>query len=168
MYTLAPAYIWWFVPVVGALILSIPLSVYSSRVSFGRRLRRAKLFLIPEEVALPDELRSAGAHVDDGDASGFLHAVVDPLANAIACVAAPPHAKNAPAVQVRRDRAIAAAVKQDPGAMTDRDKRLFLADRLALSQLHLWVRTSGAAHPGWYAEDSVSAMSDDAVLRRAS
>src|SRR5262249_29347883 len=49
MYWLAPSYAWWFFPLAGALTLSIPLSVYTSRVSLGRRLRRAKMFLIPEE-----------------------------------------------------------------------------------------------------------------------
>ena len=42
VYWLAPSYIWWLLPVVGALALSIPISVYSSRVSLGRALRRAR------------------------------------------------------------------------------------------------------------------------------
>jgi membrane glycosyltransferase len=32
-------FLWWLLPVVGALSLSIPLSVYTSRVSLGRKLR---------------------------------------------------------------------------------------------------------------------------------
>jgi membrane glycosyltransferase len=36
-------------PVVGALILSIPVEVLTSRAMPGERFRRAKLFLIPEE-----------------------------------------------------------------------------------------------------------------------
>ena len=38
---LNPAFLGWLLPVVGALILSIPLSVYTSRVAPGRRLRGA-------------------------------------------------------------------------------------------------------------------------------
>ena len=34
-YWLNPAFLWWLLPIVGALILSIPLSVYTSRVSLG-------------------------------------------------------------------------------------------------------------------------------------
>jgi hypothetical protein len=37
---LNPSYLWWLLPVVGALILSIPLSVFTSRVGLGRKLRR--------------------------------------------------------------------------------------------------------------------------------
>ena len=40
VYWLNPAFLWWLLPVVGALIISIPISVYSSRVSLGRRPRR--------------------------------------------------------------------------------------------------------------------------------
>src|SRR6185503_12156009 len=42
VYWLDPSYTWWLLPVVGALALSMPISVYSSRVSLGRALRRAR------------------------------------------------------------------------------------------------------------------------------
>ena len=64
VYWLDPAYLWWLAPVVGALALSIPVSVYSSRVSLGRALRRARLFLIPEETDPPPELRALRAYRD--------------------------------------------------------------------------------------------------------
>ncbi|MDB5810974.1 MAG: glucan biosynthesis glucosyltransferase [Betaproteobacteria bacterium] len=56
VYLLNPNYIWWLLPIVGALMLSIPLSVFSSRVSLGHRTARAGLFWIPEESAPPREL----------------------------------------------------------------------------------------------------------------
>jgi len=56
VYLLNPAYIWWLLPIVGALIVSIPLSVLSSRVSLGRRAARAGLFQIPEEASPPREI----------------------------------------------------------------------------------------------------------------
>jgi membrane glycosyltransferase len=46
--------VWWLLPVAVALLLSVPLSVYSSRVSLGRALRRWRLFLIPEETDPPE------------------------------------------------------------------------------------------------------------------
>jgi len=48
-----PAAFVWLLPVVVPLILSIPLSVYSSRVNLGRASRRWRLFLIPEETSAP-------------------------------------------------------------------------------------------------------------------
>jgi membrane glycosyltransferase len=64
VYWLAPWYTWWLMPVIGALALSIPISVYSSRVSLGRVLRRARLFVIPEEADVPPELRTVRAHAE--------------------------------------------------------------------------------------------------------
>ena len=90
VYWLAPSYIWWLLPMIGALVLAVPISVYSSRVSIGRALRRARLFLIPEEADPPQELQTVRAHADPpGNAPGFLEAVVDPHINALACAALP-------------------------------------------------------------------------------
>jgi membrane glycosyltransferase len=46
--------VWWLLPLVTALFLSIPVSVYSSRVSLGRRFRRWRLFMTPEETKRPE------------------------------------------------------------------------------------------------------------------
>lgn len=52
---LAPTLFWWLMPVVLGLVLAVPLSVFSSRVSWGQAFRRAGLFVIPEEVTPPRE-----------------------------------------------------------------------------------------------------------------
>ena len=71
-------------PVAGALILSIPISVYSSRRSLGRRARNAGLFVIPEELHPPPEIRATIAHVREAPRQpGFVEAVVDPVINAL-------------------------------------------------------------------------------------
>jgi membrane glycosyltransferase len=49
--------VWWLLPIVAALALSIPVSVYSSRVVLGRAFRRGRLFMTPEETARPEVLR---------------------------------------------------------------------------------------------------------------
>jgi membrane glycosyltransferase len=56
--------LYWVVPVAGPLLLSVPVSVYTSRVSLGRALRRWRLFLIPEEVEPPEILRRLRAALD--------------------------------------------------------------------------------------------------------
>ena len=57
VYRLNPEFITWLLPVAGALLVSVPLSVISSRVDWGRAARGARLFLIPEEASPPRELR---------------------------------------------------------------------------------------------------------------
>ena len=42
--------VWWLMPVAAAVLLSVPVSVISSRVSLGRALRRWRLLMIPEEA----------------------------------------------------------------------------------------------------------------------
>lgn len=169
VYWLEPSYTWWLLPVVGALALSMPISVYSSRVSLGRALRRAGLFLIPEESAPPEELRSMRAHVDRaGEAPRFVDAVVDPVVNAIVCAASSPHARFSSRMRARRHRAITTAVEGGPHALSDSQKLFFLTDPVALSQLHFQVWTSPATHPTWRDARVPDAFADHAVLRAAS
>jgi len=56
--------VWWLLPIVGALALSVPVSVYSSRVALGRALRRWRLFLTPEETERPELLTQLADAID--------------------------------------------------------------------------------------------------------
>ena len=169
IYSLDPVYVWWLLPVAGALALSIPLSVYSSRVSLGRALRRVKLFAIPEELDPPTELRIMRTHVNRRHtASTFVDAVVDPVANAMACATAEPHMRLSPSARSRRERAVAAALEDGPHLMTDPQKLFFLTDAFALVKLHLRVWTSAAAHPSWLTVYRSRPLDDDADLPQAS
>jgi membrane glycosyltransferase len=56
MLRLAPQFFWWLTPVLAGLLLGIPLTVWTSRVSAGRLFRRHGLLLTPEETAPPPEL----------------------------------------------------------------------------------------------------------------
>ena len=65
LYALNPKYFFWVLPVIGALVLSVPISVLASRVRIGDRVRRAGLFVIPEESNPPPELRDLAFPFDD-------------------------------------------------------------------------------------------------------
>jgi membrane glycosyltransferase len=166
VYWLQSPYVWlMLLPVVGPLTLSIPISVYSSRVFLGRWLREAGLLRIPEETNPPAELRAMRAFVSGADAApGFVEAVVNPRVNAMVCGTSCPHLRWSPRAQKRRDRAIAAAVKGGPRALTDEHRLFFLADPVALSQLHFEVWTAPAAHPHWIA----ACRGEHTELRQAS
>jgi membrane glycosyltransferase len=150
VYRLDSSYTWWLLlPVVGALALSVPLSVYSSRVSLGRLLRRAGLLAIPEETDPPGELRALRGRADG--LPGFVEAVVNPRVNAVAAAVSCARAKLSPRAQARRHRAVTIAVKEGPLALSDAERLFFLTDTLALSELHREIWTSAAAHPTWLA-----------------
>jgi membrane glycosyltransferase len=53
---IAPRYIWWMLPVLAGLVLSVPLTMLTSRTSAGRWARRRGLLLTPEETDAPSEL----------------------------------------------------------------------------------------------------------------
>jgi membrane glycosyltransferase len=171
IYWIHPPYTWWLLPVVGALALSMPMSVYSSRVSLGRAMRRVKLFLIPEETDPPHELRTMRAHAGRaGEAPHFVDAVVDPTVNAIAIsfAASSSGARRSAGMQSRCDRIIAMAVEQGPSALTDGQKLFFLTDPIALSRLHAQVSTSPAAHPSWRLARVADGLGHGAALGHAS
>lgn len=50
---------WWLLPITLGLVLAVPLSVISSRVSVGRWLRERGWFVIPEEICEPKVLARA-------------------------------------------------------------------------------------------------------------
>ena len=52
-----PKLIWWFSPVIAGFLLSIPLSAWSSRISWGEWTRKHGLFLTPEELNPPEVLQ---------------------------------------------------------------------------------------------------------------
>ncbi len=53
---MAPRYIWWMMPILSGLILSVPLTMLTSRSSAGRWMRKRGLLLTPEETNTPLEL----------------------------------------------------------------------------------------------------------------
>jgi membrane glycosyltransferase len=163
VYGLAPGFLWWLLPTAGALAVSIPLSVYSSRVSLGRRFRRAGLLLIPEETRPPLELRIVRrcVHLAAGRAR-FADAVFDPLVNAVACATVPSRTL-APAVRAARARLVATAVRDGPAVLTRRERMVLLSDPAALARLHLETWASPTARARWRAE--ASAISEPGTIK---
>ncbi|KHK54145.1 glucosyltransferase MdoH [Ralstonia sp. A12] len=152
VYWLNPSFLWWLSPVVGALIVSIPLSVFSSRVSLGRRMRRLHLFMIPEEVRPPRELRATRKHLRNAPPTpDFRQAVVDPVTNALMCAVGTtrfPHDRRLLAV---REATVRHALEVGPDKLTGKQKLVLLSDPFSLSALHLAVWSSSEHRAAWQA-----------------
>jgi len=151
VYWLDPSFLWWLAPVVGAIMLSIPISVFTSRVGLGRGLRAGGLFVIPEERQPPPALRAtAVVAAATPELPGFVDAVVDPAVNALLCCTA---GRRAPTPrQAERSAALAREAAADGPAGLGEARRLALLDDAdALSRLHFTVWSSPAAHPAWLA-----------------
>ncbi len=150
VYWLNPSFLWWLLPVVGALMLSIPLSVYSSRVTIGRRMRRWRYFLIPEEAIPPRELRTTAAVFRRaGQPPGFVEAAVRPVINALVCAAGVARPKQSETTRQERLKLVQSALAEGPLVLTPIQRNTLLGDPILLSSLHFQLWSSDAAHPDW-------------------
>jgi len=149
---LNPAYLWWLLPVVGALILSIPLSVISSRTGLGRKLRRRRYFLIPEESEPPDVIRATRRYWHRAAPPADLAtAVVDPVVNALVCAQAVARPVTGWPREAIVDAIVDRALRQGLDPLSMQDRARLLGDPAALSALHFAVWTAPSAHESWRA-----------------
>ena len=148
---LNPSFLWWLVPIVGSLMLSIPVSVISSRVKLGLKTRDASLFLIPEEYAPPRELSATAEYTHENRYhalhDGFIRAVVDPQQNALACALATSRHREAEPIEWLRAERVRHAIKVGPAALNTHERMALLSDPVALARLHALVWNEG--HEDW-------------------
>ncbi len=136
-----PELFWWLTPVLCGLVLSIPMSMVSSRVAVGRWARGRELFLTPVEKDAPtisaDVLRDAarlacGARADP---PGTQRVLIEPAVNAL-------HMALLPERQVsKRQRyhlrmLIYQLLEVGPESLTPSEKRWLLSDPETLCLLH--------------------------------
>jgi membrane glycosyltransferase len=162
---------WWFLPVMAGMFLSIPLSVLTSRSSWGARARSLGLFLTPEETSPPAELdtlrvrmalleKSGAAAARPPDAS-IAEAVLDPYINAI-------HVSLLREKQLNPEYRAAFArlgagrpetrelgeklLTKGPDTLNAPEKILVLSDAEVMSWLHrqAWIRSGGALADWWH------------------
>ena len=148
VYWVQPSFLWWLMPVLGALILSIPVSVLSSRAAAGRRLRALGLFLIPEESAPPREIRALTAAMRNArPLPGFADAVNDPAIARLVCASGHARGVAAPAVVAQRQGLLDAALARGLQGLTGVERMRVLADPTALSLLHRAVSSGNTPRP---------------------
>ncbi len=148
IYLLDPAFLRWLLPIAGALIVAVPISVLTSRIALGRKLRAARLFVIPEESRPPPELAEVAASLRlRRRYAGFVEAVLDPGANAAVCSTGETRPK-------ARCLALFQLARQGGPHALDRAARLaLLADPVALSRLHAELHAALPAYEAWYRAD---------------
>jgi membrane glycosyltransferase len=150
VYALDPAFLRWLLPVAGALLVVIPISVITSRVSLGRRLRQAGIFLTPEESSVPAELAEVSASLHRRRwQPGFVDAVLDPPTHALMCALRLARAEQPPAVQTRRLELVRRACGEGPHALSVTQRMSLLSDPFALSRLHDELRACPLHAQAW-------------------
>jgi len=154
---LNPSFLWWLVPIVGSLILSIPVSVISSRTNLGLKAKDESLFLIPEEHTPPQELVSTDQYTHENRwhalNDGFVRAVVDPQQNALACALATSRHRQAEPIEWMRIERVRHAIKGGPEHLNNHERLQLLSDPVALARLHeaVWAEGNEAWLQAWRA-----------------
>jgi membrane glycosyltransferase len=150
---LDPVFLWWLAPIVVSLMVSIPVSVISSRLSLGLSARRNQLFLIPEESNPPQELVSTYAYArhnrEHALHQGFIAAALQPFPNALACAMATARHGDSSRLETARQRLLQHALKNGPKKLDGPSKLALLSDPVALSRLHALLWEQAEQHPLW-------------------
>lgn len=151
---ISPSFLAWMSPILAGLVLSIPLSVLTSRARLGHRLRTAGLLNTPEEIEPPPVLAHfAEAHAavdpaltaDDRARRGWMAAVVDPYVNAVHVTLLDGRPPRAPLETIERCLAGGA------DGLTPEQQVALAYDPAAMLSLHreVWLRAVDSIHPSW-------------------
>lgn len=142
---LNPAASVWLLPVAVLLVLSIPLSVYSSRAGLGSAARRWRLFLIPEELDPPQVIRDLQAGLEQRSRQKwqpepFVRAVADPDANAIHVALLRGKVPRSADARTRNRSLQEKSLREGPASLTPVERAHLLRDAESMAALHraLW------------------------------
>ena len=145
----------WMTPILLGLVLSAPVSVWTSRSRYGRALAKRKILATPEELDHPHVIRLADratAAVDPAlDASvaarrGVIAAVVDPYVNGVH-VSLLEHSAMTPAGELLAERCLS----DGPGGLSKGEvsELLYLAPAMLMMHRAVWLRPAEGMHAVW-------------------
>jgi membrane glycosyltransferase len=170
VWRLDPTTFWWFAPVLVGMIVCVPLSVLTSRSSYGGMARKLGLFLTPEETNPREEISLLRARMKSHEESrtpastspnaAITDVVLDPYVNAIHVSLLrekrlnPVYAAALARLGVGQDRVRSLGEKLlavGPDALESPEKILLLSDADVMSWLHrrAWIRSNDTLAPWW-------------------
>jgi len=150
-------------PVLGPVLISIPVSVWSSRPGPGKWLRKLRILATPEELSPPVEFKEmaerqkkdqtvlAGRFEREAPREGVTRAIVDPYVNAVhvSLMESTPAGEPKPGVNLREagDRLMA----DGPQGMEETLLRQVASDPDIMMELHrrVWVTPFADLAPWW-------------------
>jgi len=145
----------WMAPILLGLLLAAPVSVWTSRVRYGRALAKRNILATPEELNIPAVIQLADAAtsaVDPAlDASldnrrGIVAAVVDPYVNGVH-VSLLEHSELTGAEEALAERCLS----QGPAGLTKNElsELLYPAPAMLLMHRAVWLRSAEGIHSVW-------------------
>ena len=160
-YIISPAFFWWLSPVLAGLAASIPLSIFLSKASFGRKARELGVFLTPEETHPPYELKRLQQNLAECYRHlppfeplradyGLMQAVLDPYVNAMHVALL---RQRRPSEEAREWFAVLRLrlLHEGPAKFTAKEKMALLLDAESMIWLHreLWSSPADVIAEWW-------------------
>lgn len=149
MFQINRVFFWWSSPLVISLLLSIPVSMLTSRAELGRLYRKMRIFMTPEEVRLPREYEDINAYLNASaqdrtsfglpPEEGFLRAAVIPAVNTLHRSLLRGPRSLAPEIEQRRDAILSKAMQHGPQALNKKEKKELLYDAQRMKTLHEYI-----------------------------
>ncbi len=149
MFQINRVFFWWSSPLVISLLLSIPVSMLTSRAELGRLYRKMRIFMTPEEVRLPREYEDINAYLNASaqdrtsfglpPEEGFLRAAVIPAVNTLHRSLLRGPRTLAPEIEQRRDAILSKAMQHGPQALNKKEKKELLYDAERMKTLHEYI-----------------------------
>lgn len=160
MWQINPGFFWWLSPIVVGLALSVPISVWTSRVSLGIKAKRLGLFLTPVELKKPVELEALAENLerpvpyspyDISRKQGFIRAVVIPRVHALHLSLALHKRKNSIEKDLQLSKLVDKAILLGPNQLSRKEKAALLDDPAHLHALHnkVWELPDGPSAAQW-------------------
>jgi membrane glycosyltransferase len=139
-------FFWWSSPLIFSLLLSIPVSMFTSRAEAGRFFRALRIFITPEEVHKPREYQDIDAYLEEKSKQGlpfsmdaedgFARAVADPGVNALHRTLLRGPRQLDPAIRRRRNTLVDKAMDVGPAGLSKKEKKELLYDADCMLRLH--------------------------------
>jgi membrane glycosyltransferase len=152
-YEFVPSFFWWFTPVLGGLVLAVPVSIISSSTHVGKAARKLGFFLTPEEYSPPkvieylqDNLATTEAVVANLHADEKYGVLADPGACALH-LALLPHRETKKRIRHELMALLYRVIEEGPEKLSSAEKRALVADPDSLMRLHTlaWCRREGTS-----------------------
>lgn len=150
MYVINPGFFLWLSPIIIGLVLSIPLSVWTSRISIGQKAMRAGLFITPADTRPTVEMRAFERNLNLpqpycpfslSPEAGFTRATVIPSVFALHTTLVNHRRKDSPQKIKRLSELRDKALQLGPAKLSNAEKIAILSNPDCLSALHraVWV-----------------------------
>lgn len=160
MWQINPGFFWWLSPIVVGLALSVPISVWTSRVSLGLAAKRFGLFLTQEELQRPAELSALAENLERpvphspyaiSRKHGFIRAVVIPRVHALHIALAQHSRHNSIEKNIQLSALVDKAMSGGPHQLSRKEKAALLDDPAHLHELHkrVWNLPDGPRAAEW-------------------